>query len=63
MHRRNRNKVLRIIREDDRWIEDEEDVIKEFEVHFSQLFISEGENEWDEVMVDIPKMVTEEMNV
>ena len=45
MQRRMNNKVLRIIGEDNNWIEEEKRVLEKFKEYFHELFKTSGERE------------------
>ena len=54
--------MLRIRHDNNRWIEEEEKIVKEFEEHFRNMFTIKGNKDWNKVMKDVPKIVTDNMN-
>ncbi|KAM2080248.1 hypothetical protein ACFX1T_034032 [Malus domestica] len=62
IQRRQCNKVMKIKRDDDTWIENEGDIHNQFERHFISLFTSDGPKDSWEALSGIQKVVTAEMN-
>ena len=60
--RRQTNKVVRIKDGNDEWIEEEEQIIKNFGDFYNELFQTEGMRDWQHVLDYVPKLVTNKMN-
>ena len=63
MKRGKQNKILRIKGGDNIWIEDEDNVIGEFEEYFQKLFSTSGVKDWGDILDEIPVLVNKEINM
>ncbi|OMO61797.1 reverse transcriptase [Corchorus capsularis] len=62
VERKQFNKILSLKAEDGSWIEKEKDIVSSFEQFYSELFTSNGSKNWDQVLLHVPKKVTDQMN-
>ncbi|CAB4316995.1 unnamed protein product [Prunus armeniaca] len=62
IQRRQQNRVLKWKNERGNWIAREKNIGKEFHNFFSNLLRTAGPRDWDEIIGNIPSIVTEEMN-
>ena len=53
---------MRIKDRNGRWLEEEEEIIVEFGVFYKELFLSNGDRNWGQVLSYVPKLVIDEMN-
>ncbi|OMO94917.1 reverse transcriptase [Corchorus capsularis] len=63
LQRRQFNKILKIKNNSGDWIDKEEDIMENFCQFYEDLFTSEGNRDWDEVLDVVPCLISEEMNV
>ncbi|OMO53103.1 Endonuclease/exonuclease/phosphatase [Corchorus capsularis] len=62
IQRRQRNKILRIKDNSGEWLEDEASIVNHFSQYYRDLFTTDGERNWDEVLNHVLELVTSDMN-
>lgn len=62
LQRRQFNKILRIQDTNGAWLETDKDISNHFSEYFSDLYTSNGPQEWEEVLDFVDTLVTSEMN-
>ncbi|OMO87766.1 reverse transcriptase [Corchorus capsularis] len=59
---RQTNKILNLKSDNGEWIEEEKKIVEEFELYYSDLFTSNNSKNWDQVLLHVPRVVTDHMN-
>ncbi|XP_062005939.1 uncharacterized protein LOC133723125 [Rosa rugosa] len=62
LHRRQRNRILKIQNDDDVWVIGENLIRMEFEAQFRKVFTSSGNREWGNTLSGVTPLVNPEMN-
>ncbi|KAK9951084.1 hypothetical protein M0R45_006545 [Rubus argutus] len=62
IQRRQRNKVLRIKKNDDSWLDNEHLIRSKFEAYFKNIFTSESSRDWSEAISVVKPIISPEMN-
>ncbi|KAL6225204.1 hypothetical protein ACLB2K_004055 [Fragaria x ananassa] len=62
VHRRQRNRILRLQSQEELWLNKEADIREEIESYFKNIFTCSGPRDWSDAVSAIKPVVTEEMN-
>ncbi|KAL6194550.1 hypothetical protein ACLB2K_035632 [Fragaria x ananassa] len=62
VHRRQRNRILRLQSQEELWLNKEADIRDEIESYFKNIFTCSGPRDWSDAVSAIRPVVTEEMN-
>lgn len=62
IHRRQRNKVLKLKKNDCAWLEKEENIRDEFEGYFKDLFSGIGLRDWEEGLGALKPIISDDIN-